>query len=442
MHRKKRGISDKKPISLTKYNNIFMKLLNRKRIHNQVPVNNIESETEIDKVDNKYLSTIPPTLQQDDVVGFDLAFAGAMGDAGGVNILAKNGESYYANFNWGNITVEELESILPVLTECQLPIIGSAEKMPDGWKHLSLGMGNNLIIRTEYLDRLIAERWHECPNIDTYDEKTFQEKLKKLFSWRKTLAELLVNMPQKEYQRADSNAFATKVSKKIAGWYNKDVYHENAVRRIVLQREEIYALLEKVEKVNVKKLLKYLDSSGFFYRPSSAARHHNFPGGLAEHSLGVFKIIEEWNSMTPEERRASRLYQFNLSDKKVTCDIFTERMNYDDMVIASICHDLCKAKHYYFDGRIIKSHHSDPELNSAHGSLSVKRLVENGIDSPDCEEIKLAVLMHMHLFSRPRFQKEAQDQIKAKKSMLAIAVWAADKLDASRHPAGKRQTIL
>ena len=244
------------------------------------------------------------------------------------------------------------------------------------------------------------------------------------------------------YQRPDSSAFANKVSKKITGWYNKDIYHANAVRRIVLQREEIYALFEKVEKVSVKKLLKYLDSSGFFYRPSSAARHHNFPGGLAEHSLGVFKIMEEWNNMTPKERRASRLYNFNLSGKNVSCDIFTEKMNYDDMVAAAICHDLCKAKHYYFDGRIIKSHNSDPELKSAHGSLSVKRLVENGVDSPNCEEIRLAVLMHMHLFSRPRFQKEAQDQIKAKKSLLAIAVWAADKLDASRHPAGKRHTIL
>ena len=94
--------------------------------------------------------------------------------------------------------------------------------------------------------------------------------------------------------------------------YRNGTFHDNAVNRIVLQREEIISLLESVKKVKVNKLLRYLDSSGFFYRPSSPNRHHNFPGGLAEHSLGVFRIVEEWNNMTPDERRNSELYKFIL----------------------------------------------------------------------------------------------------------------------------------
>ena len=238
------------------------------------------------------------------------------------------------------------------------------------------------------------------------------------------------------YKRADSIEFAKKVSRKIKGWYRNDAFHDKAVDRIVLQREEIYALLEKVEKVSVKKLLRYLDSSGFFYRPSGRYRHHNFPGGLAEHSLGVFRIVEEWNNMSPDERRNSELYKFNLYNKHVSCDIFTIKMNYDDMVIASICHDLCKAKHYYFEGRIIKKHHSD-YLGSRHASISVERLEANGIKGKKCEELLLAVLKHMRLYSKSYTNKERENQIKGKASMLTIAVWAADKLDASRHPAGK-----
>jgi 23S rRNA maturation-related 3'-5' exoribonuclease YhaM len=115
-------------------------------------------------------------------------------------------------------------------------------------------------------------------------------------------------MTTRNYNRADSIDFGKKVSRKIKGWYSNDTFHEKAVDRIVLQREEIYTILEKVEKVSVKKLLRYLDSSGFFYRPSSPNRHHNFPGGLAEHSLGVFRIVEEWNDMTPNERKNSELY--------------------------------------------------------------------------------------------------------------------------------------
>jgi len=118
------------------------------------------------------------------------------------------------------------------------------------------------------------------------------------------------------YKRADSGAFAQKVSRKIKGWYAEDVYHNKAVERIVFQREEICGLLEKVEKVNVNRLLKYLDSSGFFYRPSAPNRHHNFPGGLAEHSLGIYRIVEEWNNMSADERRQSELYNRFLQDKE------------------------------------------------------------------------------------------------------------------------------
>ena len=239
------------------------------------------------------------------------------------------------------------------------------------------------------------------------------------------------------FSRKDSQQFAEKVRRRIVGWYRNDEDYSDAVKRIVLQREEIIGLFEKVKKVDVRKLLQYLDSSGFFYRPSSANRHHNFLGGLAMHSLGTFKIIEKWNGLSPEERKKERLYCRFLRNKKVDCDIFRETMDYDDMVIAAICHDLCKAKHYYFDRGIIWKHHSDFELNYAHASLSVKRLKENGIDTPNCDEIRLAVLMHMHLFGKPRYTKEAKYQQRAKKSMLAIAVWAADKLDASRYPAGK-----
>lgn len=239
-----------------------------------------------------------------------------------------------------------------------------------------------------------------------------------------------------QFKREDSADFAKKVRKKIDGWYQKEEYYTKAVERIALQREEIIGLIEKVEKVDVKKLLKYLDTSGFYYRPSAASRHHNFPGGLAEHSLGVFRIVEEWNNMIPDERRNSELYKFNLSNKPVACDIFTEKMSYDDMVLAGICHDLCKAKHCYFDGRIIRKHYSD-HLGRHHASISVKRLEANGIKGKNCDELLLAVLKHMRLYSIPKSQIEAENQRRGRASMLAIAVWAADKLDASRHPAGK-----
>lgn len=240
-----------------------------------------------------------------------------------------------------------------------------------------------------------------------------------------------------KYMRKDSAEFGQKVRKKIDGWYQKEEHLTKAVDRIVRQREEIIELLESVKKVDTRRLIRYLDKSGFFYRPSAPNRHHNFPGGLAEHSLGTYRIVEQWNHLSPQERKKSELYGCFLHDIEVNCDILNEKMDADDMIIAAICHDLCKAEHYYFAGRRILSHQSDSELKNAHGSLSVKRLLKNGINESKCEEMLLAVRMHMHLYSRPRYSREAQRQQKARGSMLAIAVWSADKLDASRHPGGK-----
>ena len=87
--------------------------------------------------------------------------------------------------------------------------------------------------------------------------------------------------------------FADKVKRKIAGWYDKEEHEKKAIDRIVRQREQIISLLQKVHLCDTSKLLEYLDRSGFYYRPSSPKGHHNFPGGLAEHSLGVYLIMKE-----------------------------------------------------------------------------------------------------------------------------------------------------
>ena len=231
--------------------------------------------------------------------------------------------------------------------------------------------------------------------------------------------------------------FKLKVRRKIDGWYQKEEFLTKAVDRIVRQREEIVSLLESVKKYDTKKLIGYLDKSGFFYRPSAANRHHNFPGGLAEHSLGTYKIVEEWNCLALKERQQAELYGRFLKGKPVNCDIFTEQMDHDDVIVATICHDLCKAEHYYFDGRRILSHRSDSEPRNAHSSLSVKRLKACGIDVPGSEEMLQSVRMHMKLYSKTDSVSFAKMQEKARESMLAIAVWGADKLDASRHPAGR-----
>lgn len=243
---------------------------------------------------------------------------------------------------------------------------------------------------------------------------------------------------EKSYTRSDSKAFADKVRKNIKGWYKSDTDNEKAIKRIVRQREEIISLLKSVSFFDTNPLLQYLDSTGFFYRPSSRDRHHNFPGGLAEHSLGTYILVKEWNDLPEEERRRHIIYTKMLNKHNdIRCDIFNEKMDAEKMIVASICHDLCKAKHYYFVGRSIRSDQSDNEFKSMHGSLSVRRLEKCGLLKDSFPEIMQAIDLHMKLFSQPHNDKYAKKQIEGRKSLLTVILWAADKVDASRHPVGK-----
>lgn len=128
-----------------------------------------------------------------DVAGFDFAFGGAMGDAGGVNIVTTNGDKYYTNYGQLSHYIEygELLKVLPIITKCELPAFGNATNMPEGWEHISLGAGNNLILQKQYLDLLIREVWHDCPDINNCQKGTFYQVLTKLQSWSDELPRLL-----------------------------------------------------------------------------------------------------------------------------------------------------------------------------------------------------------------------------------------------------------
>ena len=235
-----------------------------------------------------------------------------------------------------------------------------------------------------------------------------------------------------QFKTMSSDDFGKRVYKKINGWYSNEVQRLKDVKRIVEQREVIIGLLEKVQKVDVQPLLTFLDESGFYYRPSGHKRHHSSPGGLAEHSLGVYRIVKDWNDLEPGQRKKIPQKIVGLLRRCVgiKCDIFNDVMAEDDMVLASICHDLCKAKLFYFKGSKIKKHHLN---DNRHSALSVKYLCELGINTPDCQEILLAVRTHMSLFSGKN-NLDSTTRSRGLASMLAVTVWAADKTDARRHP--------
>lgn len=91
-------------------------------------------------------------------------------------------------------------------------------------------------------------------------------------------------------------------------------------------KEEIISLLKGINRPGIDNVISYLSQSTFF--SARCHSHHVFKGGLAVHSLGVYKEFEKLNTGLPE----------------------------DSIRIVSLLHDICKSHHPSYD-HIGKGHH-------------------------------------------------------------------------------------
>ena len=86
-------------------------------------------------------------------------------------------------------------------------------------------------------------------------------------------------------------------------------------------KEMVYKLLEGLNKYtdrDIDTLKTYLEERDFFTAPASTRYHGCYPGGLCDHTVNVILEMQELNDF----------YKLEVDD--------------DDIVIAGLCHDLCK----------------------------------------------------------------------------------------------------
>lgn len=118
------------------------------------------------------------------------------------------------------------------------------------------------------------------------------------------------------------------------------------------QKNEIIALLKSTGRVGVDGVLDFLEATGFYTLKSSYDRHHNWYGGLAQHSLGVYRQMTVMNA--------------RLSDP------YPE----DTVILVAILHDLCKAYNRRHSSSSISlapevyGHLNHRYVSLNHGSLS------------------------------------------------------------------------
>ena len=57
-------------------------------------------------------------------------------------------------------------------------------------------------------------------------------------------------------------------------------------------REEFLKLLKSIDREGMDKLIEFIEKSDFFKAPASTKYHGAYEGGLLEHSMKVYEILQ------------------------------------------------------------------------------------------------------------------------------------------------------
>lgn len=158
-------------------------------------------------------------------------------------------------------------------------------------------------------------------------------------------------------------------------------------------KQQFISLLKATGRRGMDTVIDYLDKGGFFEAPASINRHLCHDGGLAEHSLNVYRMAmmlrEQTVAMRPE---------------------VADSLKEDSVVIAALLHDVCKSNIYKKAQKWRKDAQNRWErydtyeadysrFPAGHGEKSVIMLLRLGLDLSN-DEI-LAIRWHMGAWNLP-----------------------------------------
>lgn len=174
-------------------------------------------------------------------------------------------------------------------------------------------------------------------------------------------------------------------------------------------KEKFIELLKSTNRQGIEELISFLEKTDFFTAPASTRFHGSFEGGLVEHSLKVYEIL----------------------DYKVKNNVLNLEVPDDTIKIVSLLHDICKLNFYKVDYRNAKNalgewekvpyYTIDDTIPYGHGEKSVMMISEYIKLTP---EEKYSIRWHMG-YTEP---KELYNTIGVayKKYPLALMMHEAD----------------
>ncbi len=174
-------------------------------------------------------------------------------------------------------------------------------------------------------------------------------------------------------------------------------------------KEKFIELLRSTNREGIEDLIAFLDKTDFFTAPASTRFHGSFEGGLLEHSLKVYEIL----------------------DYKVKHCVIDMNVSEDTIKLVALLHDICKLNFYKVDYRNAKNalgewekvpyYTIDDTIPYGHGEKSVMMISEYIKLTP---EEKYSIRWHMG-YTEP---KELYNTIGSayKKYPLALLTHEAD----------------
>lgn len=139
-------------------------------------------------------------------------------------------------------------------------------------------------------------------------------------------------------------------------------------KTIKQNEEEIIRLLKSTGRENIDKLIAYISKRDFFKAPASTRYHLACVGGLAQHSLNVY-------------RNMMRLYYGDKWEELTEYTTRDQEVDHENIIIVALLHDLCKMDFYKSTTRNVKENGAWKEVQVyevdekmkivGHGSKSV-----------------------------------------------------------------------
>ncbi len=155
-------------------------------------------------------------------------------------------------------------------------------------------------------------------------------------------------------------------------------------------KERIIELLKSTKREGMDRMIDYLEAEGFFEAPASTRFHGAYKGGLAEHSLRVYELLNE-KCETLDLDAVTAAGQKPLA------------IGVPNIIIAGLLHDVCKIGAYIPTPGGKNPYKWNKGQPKGHATLSIERIKKH-IELQPIEE--MMIRYHMGVYGLNEFYKE------------------------------------